>query len=392
MLCGAAGIGGGAVYVPLFNALLFFSIKASTALSQATITSSSLMSLVYFFFQSHPIDKSLPLIDYDCALLFAPTLLMGTSFGVLLNAILPAWLITFLLILLFSLLSAKTLLSAVSLYKRETVALKEGESEVHRPLLGGGGGGGGGASLSDGRDLPSLGGTLEQRDLPLQDGELESHRVSFHIPWVKAGSLVVMWTAMAGFQISKDRYKCTWPYWILLIIQIILVVLATYVVIAYVIKPNDRQEDRSSLNSTSECVALTLFSAVAGLIGGMFGLGGGAFIVPWLLHLKFLPQVAAATSNLVVLFSASTAMICFGIEGILNWQYAAVYGIDAAFFAMIGMVVISKLVKNGRSSPIVFIVSLILGCGTILTIAFAGRDAIEGLVEHKDIGFRVLCI
>ncbi len=41
-LSNAAGVGGGAIFVPLFNVLLQFPIKAATALSQAVITGGAL--------------------------------------------------------------------------------------------------------------------------------------------------------------------------------------------------------------------------------------------------------------------------------------------------------------------------------------------------------------
>lgn len=42
-----------------------------------------------------------PLIDYHLALLIQPMLMLGISIGVILNVIIPEWMVTLLLIILF---------------------------------------------------------------------------------------------------------------------------------------------------------------------------------------------------------------------------------------------------------------------------------------------------
>lgn len=120
-LSNAAGVGGGAIFVPLFNVLLGFSIKnvsttarwalqalagrsaphdpcrllcpalQATALSQAVITGGALGSVAYSITRQHPRDPGRPLVDWDLALPICPGLLLGVSTGVLLNIALPAW-------------------------------------------------------------------------------------------------------------------------------------------------------------------------------------------------------------------------------------------------------------------------------------------------------------
>merc|ERR1719215_364490 len=49
-----------------------------------------------------------------------PATLCGAVIGVLLNGILPSWLIVLLLVILFALITKKTLLKAMKLHKKET--------------------------------------------------------------------------------------------------------------------------------------------------------------------------------------------------------------------------------------------------------------------------------
>ena len=51
---------------------------------------------------------------------------------------------------------------------------------------------------------------------------------------------------------------------------------------------------------------------------------------PLLLELGVHPLVAAATSSLMVLFSASSAALSFAFEKLLNVTFSLIYGVGAA--------------------------------------------------------------
>ncbi|KAL0042540.1 hypothetical protein WJX79_002907 [Trebouxia sp. C0005] len=87
----AAGVGGGALFVPLFNSLLDFSIKDSAATSQAIITGGAIAGASFALFQTHPQRPDKSLIQFDLALLLIPSLLLGTSIGVILNHMIPVF-------------------------------------------------------------------------------------------------------------------------------------------------------------------------------------------------------------------------------------------------------------------------------------------------------------
>ncbi|KAK9808079.1 hypothetical protein WJX73_003368 [Symbiochloris irregularis] len=87
----AAGVGGGAFFVPLFSVLLQFTVKGATALSQASITGGALSGVACLLLRRHPLNPSKHLIDFDLALMLTPMLLLGVSMGVLANAIFPNW-------------------------------------------------------------------------------------------------------------------------------------------------------------------------------------------------------------------------------------------------------------------------------------------------------------
>lgn len=58
------------------------------------------------------------------------------------------------------------------------------------------------------------------------------------------------------------------------------------------------------------------------------------------------PQAASATSGLLVLFSASSAMLSFAAAGRLDLQYAAVFGTGCMVAAFAGTFVIGRAVRR----------------------------------------------
>ncbi|KAL0049779.1 hypothetical protein WJX82_009756 [Trebouxia sp. C0006] len=116
-LSNAAGAGGGALFVPLFNSLLEFSVKDSAATSQAIITGGAIAGASFALFQTHPQHPDKPLIQFDLALVLIPSLLLGTSIGVILNHMIPVWLITIGLVCFLSYLTCKTAAKGLKLYR-----------------------------------------------------------------------------------------------------------------------------------------------------------------------------------------------------------------------------------------------------------------------------------
>ena len=76
-LASVAGVGGGAIFVPLFQSIVRFPLKESTALSQALITAGALVSVSLNLFSASPLDPCKTLIDFPLVVLLVPMLLVG---------------------------------------------------------------------------------------------------------------------------------------------------------------------------------------------------------------------------------------------------------------------------------------------------------------------------
>ncbi len=85
---------------------------------------------------------------------------------------------------------------------------------------------------------------------------------------------------------------------------------------------------------TSRAISLGL---IAGLVGGLFGLGGGIIVVPGLvLWLHFGQHRASGTSVATIVASASAALLSFAIDGSVDWGAAGLVAIGAVAGAAIG--------------------------------------------------------
>lgn len=86
--------------------------------------------------------------------------------------------------------------------------------------------------------------------------------------------------------------------------------------------------------STSHAIVLGL---AAGLVGGLFGVGGGVIVVPGLvLWLKFSQHKASGTSIATIIASAGAALLSFAGDGSVDWNAALLVTAAAVVGAAIG--------------------------------------------------------
>lgn len=90
-----------------------------------------------------------------------------------------------------------------------------------------------------------------------------------------------------------------------------------------------------------------IISFFVGMIGGLFGVGGGALMVPAMLLLfAFPPQIAVATSMLMILLSSITSSIAHISMNNIDWLLALILVPGAWFGGKLGVYINSKLESN----------------------------------------------
>jgi len=125
--------------------------------------------------------------------------------------------------------------------------------------------------------------------------------------------------------------------------------------------------------SGKSLVKLMLAAIVGGWVSGALGLGGGSIFNPILLSMGVAPKVSSATGMYMILFSTTASTAVYLIYGLLEIRFAAWIGFWCTAGALVGLSVVSSVMKKlGRQSPIVILLSFVLGISALSVPIFGG--------------------
>uniref|UniRef100_A0A0D6QTE8 Sulfite exporter TauE/SafE family protein n=1 Tax=Araucaria cunninghamii TaxID=56994 RepID=A0A0D6QTE8_ARACU len=382
--CGTVGgVGGGGIFVPMLNLIVGFDTKSAAALSKCMIMGASASSVWYNLRVKHP-TKTVPIIDYDLALLFQPMLMMGITAGVTLSVVFPYWLITVLIIILFLGTSSRSFYKGIEMWKQETKHKMEKESSV----------------LSSIGEVPL---EVDYEALPSDKEESGTLRIiCFNIRWDGFSILILVWISFLVLQVIKNNLVvCGVEYWIISILQIP-VAFGLFIYEAKVLYKKSKQK-RECGDTDQVCGAsiewgiiqllLCAFCGIlGGMVGGLLGSGGGFILGPLLLELGVIPEVASATATFVMMFSSSLSVVEFYFLHRFPIGYA-LYLISISILAGFwGQCLVRKLVTFlGRASIIVFILSGVIFASALTMGVIGIETSIHMIKEHEYMGFLNLC-
>ncbi|GJD10799.1 hypothetical protein Gasu2_49690 [Galdieria sulphuraria] len=117
-LSNAGGVGGGFLFVPVLVLATGYRASTAAAISQALVTGASGANTFYGLIRRHP-KRERPRIDYGVVIHFIPSVLCGTSIGVLLNELFPNFFTLFALSALVLYVFYVSLKKGISLWKQE---------------------------------------------------------------------------------------------------------------------------------------------------------------------------------------------------------------------------------------------------------------------------------
>lgn len=364
VLSAASGVGGGGMFVPLFMLFLDFTPTDAVPLSQCLIVFSSMVNLLFFVFQRHPESDKKPKIDWELVMLLEPGLACGVVVGVMLNRVSPRWLVTALLLLTLGISFMRSATKGLQLWRKETE--------------------GGCQQAKKDRSYCDVDIDLGAIDL------LRHHRVPILV-------VTVIWlcTFLSNFHNVKT---CSWQFAIYLSVFFVAMAGITYGSGRYLqIKAQPKQGPDSPRNqpgpASVEWTGRTVLvypavATVAGVLGGMLGLGGGIVMAPFLVELNLHPEVIQASTALFVFISSSLASLQFAINNQIMPEYVAWYGATAVVATLLGQTIVNAWIRrSGRSSIIVMCIACVLLVSAVMmtylgisgTIADIDRGAYMGL-------------
>lgn len=436
-LCSAGGVGGGGLFIPLFNLLIGFDAKSAAALSNFMILGGALANVGWNIQQEHPFLRGHPLIDFDVALLLQPNMLLGISIGVICNVVLPSWFIVLEFIVTLGYITRRSFRSGLLRWRNETRLLQEEKEKTQ-------------SSIEAQEPRESLvkeksstfnvltGCVLEESDvaspdvlkradsrksrqnlmrrtssLKLSRGEAteplldENPEEQSGFPYVKLFMLTSVWLAFFAVQILRggksgasilNLEPCGRAYWLLTIMQVPLAFLLTgwsawhlHHAPAKSCSP-ELQLEEWDLIGPKAFVIFPSMALLAGFLGGMLGIGGGMIINPLLIEIGMHPQLTAATTAFMVFFSSSLSVLQFWLLGRLPLDFALLFAGICFISSLIGLRVVQQAITRfGRPSVIVFSVSIVLGVSAVLTTIFGGLDVWKQYTAGDYMGFHNPC-
>ncbi|GMY34174.1 sulfite exporter TauE/SafE family protein 3-like isoform X2 [Fagus crenata] len=376
------GVGGGGIFVPMLTLIIGFDQKSSTAISKCMIMGGAAATVFYNLRQRHP-TLELPLIDYDLALLFQPMLVLGISIGVSFNVIFADWMITILLIILFIVMSTKAFLRGIETWKKETITKKEAAQRLQ-------------STPADVEVRPLPEGQSNDAHIETKDSKRSQVSILENVYWKELGVVVSVWVIILALQIGKNyTTTCSVPYWVLNLLQIPVAVGVSSYEAVNLYKGKRVIASKGEAGTNWRVHQLVLYCAcgiIAGIVGGLLGLGGGFILGPLFLELGIPPQVSSATATFAMAFSSSMSVVEYYLLKRFPIPYALYFFAVATIAALVGQHVVTKVIAIiGRASLIIFILAATIFVSAI-SLGGVGIVRMIEKIEHKDyLGFESLC-
>ncbi|HTN55795.1 MAG TPA: sulfite exporter TauE/SafE family protein [Microbacterium sp.] len=143
-------------------------------------------------------------------------------------------------------------------------------------------------------------------------------------------------------------------------------------------------EDQAITRQPRAYLAFVFIGLTAGLLSGLFGVGGGTVIVPLLvLMLRFDQRLAAGTSLTAIVPTASVGVISYALSGSVAWIAALILAAGAVVGAQIGSRLMPRISQAAlRWGFVVFVVVVMVS----LFVVIPSRAAVFELSWLNGVG------
>lgn len=317
-----AGIGGGAIFIPLFILIGGLDVKVAIFLSLITMVGNSIGRVVYYFLKRHHDARDRFLPDYNIIRLFVPFNSNATYLGFLLNQVLPGWMIIILIILLMVVVITKTTISLINFCReRQRNNDEEANNEVQNE--------------EQNKDLDLVGQTW----------------------WDLINDLIYIFLAVGLVTFLSFVRKSFDPEWLVYIAQFFIMMLFGYLTMQHIRiidlwrKANKFRVLDGDLDWSDKYlhVKIAIMSSITGICSALLGIGGGLVMNPTMLHFHVHPSVMLATSGWTTFFSVlmSTIQYLADDPSLLEWSHAVVFCVGLVA-SCLGLFIIRFFKKNAK--------------------------------------------
>lgn len=311
-LSSAAGVGGGALNVPILYNIFGFTYKESVILSLCTLLGNYISQFSLNIDKRHPTKLSKPLIYWDAVLILLPSELGGSNLGVILSDILPDTLLYILAMVVLIIAGGLTLSKGISYYQEETARDEIQADEDSRPLLG----------MHPEKSSSTL--RVKDNREPFQSVVLsiipdymkcccrephdalvdEPSKPKMEIPWPVVYVVLGVWVFYAICYVIMNEFDtCSAIYYIIL--GIIYALLLCEIVWGLYYLMQQQKADPDSIADgdivwSASAWYLPILSFGIGILTSLLGIGGGELMGPLMLRLQVMQPLLFRVLHVVL--------------------------------------------------------------------------------------------
>ena len=365
-LATACGIGGGTIYCAFLLGIQHFQPSTGFPISNFLILTCGCASYITAAKDKY-IHPNNSFVDYDLAVIFSPSMLLGTKFGTIFNKTFSSLLLTIFLIILMCYSMNSTYKNMVKAQNRE----KKMDEDRRKEMF-----------LNNNDDVPQE--TVMQIIDTASSNDFSNDRSALiqkikdednnPVPMDKIKFMLMLEVVVIIDQIIEGNSKvpsligitkCSSIYWLVFIIYCCVSLFFIKVAFDNIkaryaykksIDPNTNDDKLKYLEENT--VRIVLLTVFAGIVSSMVGIGGGMITNPILLGMGLDPKATSSTSTFLIMTTALASSFIYLISGQLNISYAICMGIPCTLSAYYGSKEILNYINRTHKNTILLSIML----------------------------------
>lgn len=361
-LATSCGIGGGTIYSSMILGVEEFEPSEAFPIANFLILLCGLITFTSFAMDKYEHPKNI-FVNYDIAVVFGPSMLLGAKFGTILNRILSSTVLLIFLLFLLIYTCSKTYKNIKKAKAAEEKLLEKGP--LKEPLLDKNE-----EKREEENNLENLSEEEKERREFLREEEDP-------LNWKSINFLLFMELIVIIDQFIEGSNKvpsfigiqrCSLWYWVSFGVYILITLIFVKLAISYILVkvrrkkellPDYKSEVMENVeNRLGYVVSIGIF---AGIVSSSLGIGGGMITNPVFFGLGMDSKQSSCTSNFLIIVTAIASSFIFVLSGQLNIVYSLNMGSLCTAAAFVGSFFILKYInRTGKSSILLVIMEYFL--------------------------------
>jgi len=361
-LATSCGIGGGTIYSSMILGVEEFEPSEAFPIANFLILLCGLITFTSFAMDKYEHPKNI-FVNYDIAVVFGPSMLLGAKFGTILNRILSSTVLLIFLLFLLIYTCSKTYKNIKKAKAAEEKLLEKGP--LKEPLLDKNE-----EKREEENNLENLSEDEKERREFLREEEDP-------LNWKSINFLLFMELIVIIDQFIEGSNKvpsfigiqrCSLWYWVSFGVYILITLIFVKLAISYILVkvrrkkellPDYKSEVMENVeNRLGYVVSIGIF---AGIVSSSLGIGGGMITNPVFFGLGMDSKQSSCTSNFLIIVTAIASSFIFVLSGQLNIVYSLNMGSLCTAAAFVGSFFILKYInRTGKSSILLVIMEYFL--------------------------------